>query len=99
MHEATKIIGADVYILKSDQALTDDFDLSQLKGITIIDQEKGEMGTCEKIEEVSGNYLLTVKHHNRELLIPFHEDFLIEFIPEEQYILLNLPEGILDIND
>ena len=99
MDEATDIVGRTVYLAKDDLVLQQHFDLSQLEGIVIIDQKLGEIGPCVRIDTIAGNYLLAVDTTNDEVLIPFVEDFIVEFIPEENYILLNLPDGLLEINE
>ncbi len=96
--EASKLIGLDVYLESDDTLLHDDVRMYDLSGITVIDQELGEIGTCTATEEVGGNILLTVDANGKEVLIPFNEDFLVEFMPEESYILLDLPEGLIDLN-
>lgn len=99
MNEATEIVGCDVYVSKDDTVLQEQFDFSQLIGIVLIDQKNGEIGQCARIESIAGNNLLTVDTANGEILIPFVEDFIVEFMPEENYILLDLPEGLLEINN
>jgi 16S rRNA processing protein RimM len=96
--EASRLVGHDVFIPQDDALLQNEFDLSQLVGLVVIDQEQGEIGTCQSIDNVAGNYLLSVSHGKQEVLIPFAEDFIVEFIPEENYLLLDLPEGLLDLN-
>src|SRR6056297_1561385 len=91
--EASNLIGLDVYLESGDNLLEEDIRMFDLSGITVIDQELGEIGICTATEEVGGNILLTVDADGKEVLIPFNEDFLVEFIPEESYILLDLPEG------
>lgn len=33
-----------------------------------------------------------------ELLLPLHDDFVVDYSVKDRYLLLNLPEGILDLN-
>ena len=96
--EASTLIGLDVYFSATDEVFSESIEMSQLEGLNVIDQEKGEIGRIKRIDEVAGNYLLVIDSHNDEVLIPFNEDFIVEILPEEHYILLNLPDGLLELN-
>ncbi len=96
--EASQLIGFDVYLQSDDALLENDVRMYDLSGVTIIDRENGEIGICTATEEVGGNILLTIDANGQEVLIPFNEDFLVEFMPEESYLLLDLPEGLIDLN-
>lgn len=98
MDDATEIVGHDVYLPHADDVFQQQFDLSQLEGIVVLDQELGEVGVCSSVETVAGNYLLSVTSDKGEVLIPFVEEFIVEFIPDENYILLDLPDGLIDLN-
>ena len=98
LDEAAKLIGHEVYVENIDAVLTESFDLSSLEGLLIIDQNVGELGACKRIEEISGNYLLIVEIEGEEVMIPFAEDFIVEIFKEENYILLDLPDGLVELN-
>lgn len=98
LDEAAKLIGHEVYVENSDALLTESFDLSSLEGLLIIDQNVGELGPCKRIEEISGNYLLILEIEGEEVMIPFTEDFIVEIFQEENYILLDLPDGLVELN-
>lgn len=96
--EASTLIGLDVYFSAADDVFSESIEMSQLEGLNVIDQEKGEIGRIKRIDEVAGNYLLVIDNDSDEVLIPFNEDFIVEILPEEHYILLNLPDGLLELN-
>lgn len=98
LDKAAELIGHDVYVENDDALLSESFDLSSLEGLLIIDQNIGELGPCRRIEEISGNYLLIVDIDREEVMIPFTEDFIVEIFQEENYILLDLPEGLVELN-
>ncbi len=98
VEEAATLIGLDMYLYEDDVVLTENFDITQLQGLNVIDQGKGEVGPIKRIEEVSGNYLLVIDKEDDEVLIPFNEDFIVEILPEENYILLDLPDGLIELN-
>ncbi|PLX24044.1 MAG: 16S rRNA processing protein RimM [Salinivirgaceae bacterium] len=98
LDEAAKLIGHEVYVEDNDAVLTESFDLSALEGLLIIDQNKGELGPCKRVDEISGNYLLIVDIEGDEVMIPFTEDFIVEIFQQENYLLLDLPDGLIDLN-
>jgi len=58
-----------------------------------------ELGTIVSVNTSTANTLLTVEtEEGEELLIPLHDDFLVDYSVKDRYLLLNLPEGILDLN-
>src|SRR6056297_114643 len=96
--EASTLIGLDVYLSAADDVFSESIEMSQLDGLNVIDQQKGEIGRIKRIDEVAGNYLLVIDNGNDEVLIPFSEDFIVEILPEEHYILLQLPDGLVELN-
>lgn len=98
IEEGSKLIGNEFYLPGDDAVFDETLDLSELEGVIVMDQAAGEIGPCIRVDEVSGNYLLVIEKNQREVLIPFNEDFLVEFLPGENYLLLDLPEGLIDLN-
>lgn len=59
-----------------------------------------ELGTVVNVATTPATTLLTLENEaGGELLIPYHEDFLVDADLRERYIVLNLPEGLLELND
>lgn len=98
IEEATELVGAEVELPAGDQVLSNSFDLSVLEGMTVLDRNHGEIGTCSRVDEISGNFSIAVASGDDEILIPFTEDFIVEFIPDENYLLLDLPDGLINLN-
>lgn len=104
--QARQLVGHSVFYPKSGITESDaaDAELSSyraLTGFTLSDVHAGLLGTVEHVDDSSANILLTVRSQtgNREWLIPFHDDFLIQFDLRQRTLLLQLPEGILTLND
>ena len=53
-------------------------------------------GEIEQVDDYSGNVVLTVKHGDEELLVPFHPEFVVEIDEEQKRLTLNLPEGLIE---
>lgn len=74
-----------------------DGELSELMGFTVFDQEKGQLGKIIRVDDFSGNVVLTIQHGKNEILVPLSDDFITEFNEEKQELHLNCPEGLVDL--
>ena len=74
-----------------------DEELNELMGYMVFDQEKGMLGKITRVDDFSGNVVLTILHGNREILIPLSEDFITEFNEEKKELHLDCPEGLVDL--
>ncbi|MCE4565969.1 16S rRNA processing protein RimM [Maribellus sp. CM-23] len=93
---AKRLIGASVY-LYLDEIVDEPLESEALlKGFVLFDAEKGEVGEIEQVDDYSGNVVLTVKHGDEELLVPFHPEFVVEIDEEQKRLTLNLPEGLIE---
>lgn len=62
--------------------------------------ETRELGKIAHVIATTASAVFTViDDEGEETLIPFHEDFLIDCNLHERYLVLHLPEGILELND
>lgn len=101
--DAKKIVGANVYYPKA--ALPNDEEehtLSSWKALTgfIVYNEHGTLlGEVETVDDSSANILFYLRTKTGdELLIPFHEDFLVDYKMKERTLTLQLPDGLLELN-
>ncbi|MEI7422368.1 MAG: ribosome maturation factor RimM [Prolixibacteraceae bacterium] len=74
-----------------------DGELSELMGYMVFDQDKGMLGKIIRVDDFSGNVVLTIQHGKQEILVPLAEDFITEFNEEKQELHLNCPEGLVDL--
>jgi 16S rRNA processing protein RimM len=94
--DAEKLAGAEVSIPFEQRAeLTDDeIYQSDLIGCEVFDATGRSLGVVTEFEETGGAPLL----HVGELLIPFAKSICTEIDPERKRIVVNLPDGLLDLN-
>jgi 16S rRNA processing protein RimM len=77
-----------------------EFDISQLIGFSVFDKNAGLIGVLNEIQENKFQQLMKIKtSQNREILIPFVEEFIIEINSKNKLIELDLPAGLLEMND
>ena len=69
-----------------------------MKGFTLFDLEKGEIGEITVVDDFGGNVVLTVLFKNKEILIPFNEELITHFNSTEQTVTMNCPEGLIELN-
>lgn len=71
-----------------------------LTGFSVSDEKGKPLGTVADVDDSSQNILLTLlRPDGTEAMIPFHNDFLLHFDLRERTLQLDLPEGLLSLND
>ncbi len=65
-------------------------------GFTIYDNEK-ELSVITEIIEQPHQVLAKIIYDNKEMLIPIHQAFIVEVDNKNKKVVLDLPEGLLDI--
>jgi 16S rRNA processing protein RimM len=74
-------------------------DNQTLIGYTIFTQEGSLIGPVSDIISNNGQWLLNILSSDRKsILIPFHEDFIISIDKKKRKVMMDIPEGLLDIN-
>ena len=74
-------------------------DLSFFVGFKVTSGDKSMAGTIREIIENPGQWLISVEtEKGKEILIPFHEDFIIKIDRKKKIIKMDLPEGLTEIN-
>ncbi|MCX2478526.1 ribosome maturation factor RimM [Pedobacter sp. MC2016-15] len=75
----------------------EDFHYNDLKGFIVTDETTGELGEIIEINEYPQHFVATVHYQNKEIMIPLNEDMIIEIDEDEGTLLVDLPDGLLDI--
>lgn len=96
---AQKLVSRDIYLPKKDfPELTErEFYNNEIIGFTIIDKEKGEIGRVKDVLERPEQSLLQIIHQNTEILIPLAEDLIIKVNKKQKQLIIDIPEGLLDL--
>jgi 16S rRNA processing protein RimM len=93
--KARELIGKDLYLPLSLAPEEDDLDI--LKGFTVIDKQKGELGILEKVLDYPGQLVAQVKSGEKELLFPLNENLITRIDKKKKQLFVDLPEGLVDI--
>lgn len=96
--EAEKIVKHDVYVLKSEIDIDEEFSLKDLVGFIAYDHEEIEIGEITSINTSTPQAFFEIKSQNTSILIPVNEDWIIEVDEDLKDIYFELPEGLLGLN-
>jgi len=75
----------------------EDFHYNDLKGFVVSDEVHGELGEILEVNEYPQQFVATISYQNKEILFPLNDDMIIEIDEDEKTLLVELPEGLLDL--
>lgn len=75
----------------------EEFQYTDLEGFIAADQTHGELGEIMEVNEYPQQFIATVSYKGRDIMFPLNEDLIIEIDEEEGTLLVDLPEGLLDL--
>lgn len=97
-NKAREFLGYPVYVMKDQIKMkTASEKIQDIKGYKVIDNHLGFIGFAEEVVEMKNNPLLSVLNGDREFLVPFHEDIILEVNDKEKIIRIDAPEGLFDL--
>ena len=74
-------------------------DIQDLVGYKVSDLDKRFLGLVKAVIPNSGQWLLSViSEQNREILIPFHDHFILNIDKKKKILTMDIPEGLTEIN-
>lgn len=96
---AEKILGHALYLpLTALPKLEGDkFYFHEVIGFTAEDQRLGDIGTIVGINDSSAQPLFEIKKGDIEILVPMIDQFIVKVDRENKKIVLNTPEGLVDL--
>lgn len=69
------------------------------EGFRMEDIHHGLLGEVKDVDNTTVNTLFVVDHDGEELLVPAQEAFIVEIDSENKLITVDLPEGLLNIDE
>ena len=96
--DADELAGRDVFLEASDEE-----DEEDIIGWTVLDASGTVVGKVRDYEDIPGNLCIWVERDARsesgmtgkEVLLPLHDDLILEVNPETETIMLEIPDGLL----
>lgn len=99
IEKAEKLRGKKLYLPVEELPELEEgsYYLHELIGYQVFDHIRGYIGNVKLIYNLPTQDLLAVEVQGTEVMIPTHEDIMVEVKQEERRINVQLPEGLLEI--
>lgn len=96
---AKTLVGCKVFVSPDSlDIVEDDFaSPNAISGFDVIDKKNGDLGKVQSVENLNVNPVMVVGEKN--LLIPFHPQFISKIDFKKKIVRTNVPDGLLEIND
>lgn len=97
--DADEIMGCEVYLPLSmlPNLEGNKFYFHEVIGFEIEDQRLGIFGKIVSINDTSAQPLFEVLNGNVEILVPMIDQFLVKIDRENKKVIMNLPEGLVEM--
>ena len=89
--DADELAGRDVFIEGEEEA-----DGVDIIGWKVLDGDGMTVGTVRDYEDIPGNLCIWVQRADGEVLLPLHDDLILDMDEETQTLQLEIPDGLLD---
>ena len=100
VNEAKGLVDCLVYIKSSQVEIAENLipQTNLLIGYAVIDIQLGKLGVIDEILYFDKNPLLRILNNKKEILLPLHEEFILEIDNRNKFLHVKAPEGLLDIS-
>jgi len=95
-----EFVGCKVYLTGNDEPGNEETDISMLKDYSVSTKKGVVLGSVKEIIDNTSQYLLVVlSPAGKEILVPLHEELIVEIDEEKKLLVVDIPEDIISIND
>lgn len=97
--DADELIGCHIYLPLSmlPKLEGNKFYFHEVIGFDVVDERLGNIGKIVSINDSTAQPLFEIDFQGKEILIPMIDHFIIEVNRKEKKIILNTPEGLVDL--
>jgi 16S rRNA processing protein RimM len=97
--DADDLIGAELYLpLSSLPKLDDDkFYFHEIIGFKVTDESFGYVGVIKSINDQTSQTILIIDREGKDVLVPLNDDFVTKVDKENKTMILNTPDGLIDM--
>ena len=103
--DVQRLVNQDIYALKreyrqeSEDADADGYPLDYFIGFDLDDDQGNRVGKIVDVNEQTENaFFIVLRDDEAECLIPANDDLIVEFDLDNKVMVMNLPDGLLDLN-
>lgn len=95
---AKELVGSKVFVFENEVIESDDQGVaSTLIGMIAFDEKFGKIGMISRVDDFSGNLVITVDHPRAEIMIPLSDEVISSIDEKKRQITLNCPNGLIEI--
>jgi 16S rRNA processing protein RimM len=96
--KAKELAGCKLFMFKNDLIEPEKEETHpKLIGMNVVDYKRGDLGKIIRIDDYSGNVVVTVMHPHGEILIPLTDQIINRIDDENKKLYLTCPEGLIDL--
>ncbi len=95
--DAAKIAKKPIFLKEENLIPREIEEEETLIGYMIQDVNLGEIGEIEHIEELPQQEMAMLEKNGKDIMIPLNDSFILSLDEEKKTILMELPEGLLDL--
>ena len=93
------VTGSNLFVFTEDNGIRIPEGPGDLEGFRLFDAKDNYIGTIEEVMENPGQIVLRViSDDGGEILVPLHEDLIVETDHANKILTMDLPEGLTDLN-
>lgn len=98
--QAARFVNTEVYFPKklAEESPLEELTWDYFVGFAVEEVHYGELGVVEEVDQATMNTLFIIKKADCELLVPACEEFIREIDHEHRILRLELPEGMVTVN-
>lgn len=104
--EASLLVGRDIYVLKhefeqvsAEDEYEDAYPLDYFIGFDLQDSDGSRVGQITDVDEQTENAIFIIDRDGQELMVPANDDLIVEFDIDEKIMVMDLPQGLLNLNN
>jgi 16S rRNA processing protein RimM len=97
--DADEILGCEVYLPLSmlPKLEGNKFYYHEIEGFSVKDVRFGNIGTLIRVNENQMQPLFEIEYKEAIILVPVIDDFIVEVNRKDKKLVLNTPEGLIDL--
>ncbi|HEX7494447.1 MAG TPA: ribosome maturation factor RimM [Bacteroidales bacterium] len=95
----SEFTGCRIFLTSATDANSQNEDSQNLIGYSVFAPENNLLGSISEVISNNGQMLLNILSLNKKyILIPFHEHFIVRIDKLKKIVVMDIPEGLLEIN-
>lgn len=98
--DARRLVGCDVYFPQkmAVEEGGDELSLYYFVGFEVFEYEGDRIGTIVAVDDNTENWLFEIEiGEGKTVLVPAHEEFIVDIDHEQKRMVMNLPDGLLEL--